>query len=134
ACRRRRRDLYEAIERELAGVYAVVIDELEAILDAGSAIGDLGEIVFAEDLLVFEAEGAMVGGDYLQVIVFESVPEFWLVLFGAERRCEDVLRALEVRPREIIDGEQEVLRAGFGEGGNTAIAGLANLVKCVLGR
>ena len=57
-------------------VDAVVIHELQAILDAGAAVGDLGEIVLAENLLVFEAERAVVGGDHLQVIVLEAVPEF----------------------------------------------------------
>ena len=69
-------DFDEAIERELSGVDAVVIDQLQAVLDARAAVGDLGEIVLAEDLLVFEAERAMVGGDHLQVIVLEAVPEF----------------------------------------------------------
>jgi hypothetical protein len=42
-----------------------VIHELHAVFDAGAAVGDLGEIVFAKNLLVFETEWAVVGGDHL---------------------------------------------------------------------
>ena len=42
-----------------------MIDQLQAVFDAGTAVGDLGEIVLAERFLVGEAERAVVGGDYL---------------------------------------------------------------------
>jgi hypothetical protein len=46
---------------------AAVVDEAHAVLDAGRAVGDLGEGVLAELLLVLEAERAVVGGDRLEV-------------------------------------------------------------------
>ena len=42
-----------------------VIEKLEPILDAGAAVGDLSEIVLAQNLLVFETERAMVGRNHL---------------------------------------------------------------------
>ena len=68
------------LSESLPGVDAVVIDQLQAVFDARAAVGDLGEIVLAENLLVFETERAMVGGDHLQVVVLEAVPELRLVL------------------------------------------------------
>ena len=63
---------------------AVMIEQLEAILDARAAVGNLCEIVLAEDLLILEAERAMVGGNDLQMIVLQSVPQFRLdVVFRA---------------------------------------------------
>src|SRR6185437_942594 len=66
-------DFDEAVEGEAAGVDAVMIDQLHPVLDAGAAIGDFGEVVLTERFLVGEAEGAVVGGDDLQVVVFEAV-------------------------------------------------------------
>ena len=73
-------ELDEAVQGNLAGVDAMVVDQLEAVFDAGTAVGDLGEIVFAKRFLVGEAEGAMIGGDHLQMVVLQAVPEFGLVL------------------------------------------------------
>ena len=126
--------LDEAIERELALIHAVMIDQLQPILDAGAAVGNLGEIVFAEHLLVFEAERAMVGGDHLQVVVLQTVPQLRQILLLAQRRREDVFRAFEIRALEFFDREQQILRAGFGEGGHAAIARLAHLVERVFRR
>src|SRR5450756_531781 len=89
-------EFHEAIERELALVDAVVIHELQAVFDAGAAVGNLGEIVLAERLLVGETEGAVVGRDHLKVIVLEPLPEFRQVMFGTQGRGEDVFGALEI--------------------------------------
>jgi len=101
----------------------VVIDQLQAVLNARSAVGDLSEIVFAEYLLVREAEGAMVGGDHLQVIVLEAVPKLGLVLLGTQGRREHVLGAFEIGPFQVFDREQQVLRAGLREGRDAAVGG-----------
>ena len=118
----------------LPGIHAVMIDELQAVLDARAAVGNLGEIVFAEDFLVFETERAMVGGDHLQVIVLQAVPEFRLMLLGAQRRREDILGAFEIGPLQLFDGEQQILRAGFGECRHAAVARFAHLVERVFRR
>src|SRR6185437_6335569 len=65
----------EAIQGEASGVHAVVVDQLHPVLDAGATVGDFGEVVLAERLLIGEAEGAVVGGDDLKVVVLEAVPE-----------------------------------------------------------
>ena len=89
-------------ERQLALVHAVMMDQLQPVLDARPAVGDLGEIVLAQHLLVFETERAMVGGDHLQVIVLQSVPQLRQVLLRAQRRREHVLRAFEIRAAPVL--------------------------------
>ena len=59
-------DFDEAIGREAFAVDAAGVDEAEAMLDAGAAVGNFCEVVDAELLLVFEAERAVIGGDDLQ--------------------------------------------------------------------
>src|SRR5579871_1311096 len=111
-----------------------MIDQLQAVLDTGAAVRNFREIVLAENFLVFEAEGAVVGRDYLQVVVLQAVPELGLVLFGAQGRREDVFGAFEIGAVQFFDGEQQVLRAGLGEGGDAAVAGFADFVERVFGR
>src|ERR1019366_4907273 len=100
-------EFHEAIERELTLVDAVVIHELQAVLDAGTAVGNLGEIVLAENLLVGETERAVVGRNHLKLILLEPFPEFWQVMLGTQGRGEDVLGALEIGALEFLDGEQQ---------------------------
>ena len=64
----------------------MMMDQLQTVFDAGTAIRDLGEIVFPEHLLILETEWAMIGGDHLQVIVFQTVPQLRQVLFGPQRQ------------------------------------------------
>ncbi len=127
-------DLHETVQRKFARVDAVVINQLQTVLDARAAVGNLREIVFAEDLLVFETERAVVGGDHLQMIVLQTFPEFRQVLFGAQGRRENIFRAFEIRPLQLFDGEQQILRAGFGESRDAAVARFAHLVERVLRR
>ena len=54
--------------------------------------------------------------------------------FGAQGRREDVLGAFEIGTLQLLDGEQQILRAGFGEGGQAAVAGFAHLVERVFRR
>src|SRR5438128_3331844 len=68
-------DLDETIGADAASVDAVMPDELQAVFHARAAVGNLGEVVLAERLLVFKAERAVIGGDHLQVIVLKPVPE-----------------------------------------------------------
>src|SRR5271157_3461357 len=94
--------LDETIQREPSQVHAVVVDELEPVFYSRTAVGDLGEIVLAQNLLVPKAERAVIRGDHLQVIVLQAVPELWLMLLWPERRGEHVLGSLEVRPGKIV--------------------------------
>ena len=56
------------------------MQQLQAVLDAGAAVGNLGEVVFAERLLIFKAERAVVGGDDLQVVLAQALPQLRLIL------------------------------------------------------
>ena len=40
--------LDEAFESDLSGIDAVMTEDLQAVFDAGAAVGDLGEVVSAE--------------------------------------------------------------------------------------
>ena len=58
-------DFDEAIGREAFAVNAASVDQAEAMLDAGAAVGNFCEVVDAEFFLIFETERAVVGGDDL---------------------------------------------------------------------
>ena len=73
------------------------------MLDAGPAVGNLSEVVFAKLLLLLEAEGTMIGGDDLQVIVLESIPELLLVPLLAQRRSENILSTFEAGRVHVIE-------------------------------
>ena len=102
------------------------------MLDAGAAVGDFGEVVFAHFFLFLEAKRAVIGGDDLQRVVRKALPEFFLMPFFAERRSEDVLGAFEAGCVHIFEGEIEILRAGLGVSGEAAVAGFANFFECVV--
>src|SRR5581483_12522371 len=90
---------------------AEVVDHLEAILEPGPAVRDLREVVLAEGLLAVPEERAVVGRDRGQRVGADGVPEDGVVRGVARGRRVDVLRALEVRLREVVDRAEEVLRA-----------------------
>jgi len=75
------------------------------VLDAGAAIGNFREVVFAQFFLFLEAEGAVIGGNYLQGILSKTLPEFFLVPFFAQRRRENIFGALEARGVHIFERE-----------------------------
>ena len=102
------------------------------MLDAGAAVGDFGEVVAAQFFLFLEAEWAMVGGNYLQMIALQSVPQFFLMPFFAQRRRENVLRAFEAGDVDVFEGKIEILRTGFRIDGKSAITGLAHFFERVV--
>ena len=121
--------LDEAIRGEAPGVDAARIDQAQAVLDAGAAVGDLGKVVLAHLLLVLVAEGAVVGGDHLQAVLGQTGPEFFLVPLFPKRRREDVLGSFEAGDVEVLDGEEEILGTGLRIDGQAAVAGLADLLQ-----
>src|SRR5215471_13784081 len=72
--------LDETIQCHLARVHAVVEYELKTVLNPWAAVGNLGEVPLAQDFLVFEAEGAVIRGNHLEMIVFQAVPELRQVM------------------------------------------------------
>ena len=52
----------EAFEIDAVALHAVGVEEIDAILDARDAVGNGGEVVFAEEFLL-EIEGAVIGAN-----------------------------------------------------------------------
>src|SRR5262249_26439038 len=72
ASRRGRNQLHKTVQADFSLADSIVIEKLKTILNARSAVGNLGEIVFPERLLIFETERTMICGNYLQMIVPQS--------------------------------------------------------------
>ena len=110
--------------------HAAGVEEVDAVLDAGQAVRDLAEVALAEVLLAMEVEGAMVGGDDLEVVLGQALPQLRRVLGGAERRRADELRALEP-VAHVVERQEEVLRARLGVRRQPLVAGATHLVQGV---
>lgn len=104
-----------------------LVEQVHAVLDARHPVGDPGEVAPAQLLLAAEAEGAVVGGDHLEVVGAQAPPQRRLVLLGPERGAAHVLGALEVRLGEVVGGQEQVLRAGLPEDGQALVAGPGQL-------
>src|SRR5687767_11638494 len=64
--RRRGADhFHPSVGSEMPADHAAVVQEVDAILDAGQAVRDLAEVSLTEILLAMEVERAMVGADDL---------------------------------------------------------------------
>src|SRR6266478_2596668 len=114
--------LDKAIRRKMLAVNSTGINETQAVLDAGAAVGNFGEIVLAELFLFLETEGAMVGGDDLQRVFREALPELFLMPLFAEWRREDVFGAFKAGRVHVFQRKVQILRAGLGVGGEAAVA------------
>ena len=71
-----------------APLYAVGIEQIHPLFDAGNTVGNLGEGVFAEKLLL-DVERTMIGGDGIDQSGFERVPENILIALFAQGRRHD---------------------------------------------
>ncbi len=107
---------------------------METILNARAAVGDFREIIDSQSLLIFETEGTVIGRDDLQMILAETVPELIEMMLFAERWSENVFGAFEVWAGQLIDRQEQVLRAGFGKSGDAPVAGFSNFVEGVFRR
>src|SRR5258707_6674630 len=125
-------ELHETVRGKLPAVHAAGVNQAQTMFDAGTAIWNLREVVSAHLLLLLEAKRTMVGGDDLQRVARQSLPEFFLVPFFAERRSEHELRAFKARDIHIFQREVKILRARFRIGGQSAVARLAHLFKRVV--
>src|SRR5215475_11886974 len=103
-------------------MHAASIDKAEAMFDAGAAIGNFGEVVDTELLLIFEAKRTVISRDDLQRVLCESLPEFFLVPLFTERRSENVFGAFEAGGVHVFQRQIQILRASFGVSRDTAIA------------
>ena len=119
----------EAVLRDVAAAHAVRPQHRRALLRAGRAVRDLREVVEPQLLLAREVERAVVGAEDLQVRRLQAVPQRRPVARVAQRRREDVLRALEALAREVGVAEHEVLRARLPVDGLAAGVGGADRVE-----
>jgi len=97
-----------------------VVDERNAMLDTGRAVGNLGEIILAP---VLSAPSCRKDNGPVEMTCrssifrpFHSSPDLIL----AQRRCHHILGAVKTFT-VIIDGKEKILRTGFGKGRDAAI-------------
>ena len=83
----------------------------------------------AQFFLFLETKRAMVGGDDLQVIALQTVPQFFLMPFLSQRRSEDILRSFKTRRIEILKRKIQILRTSLRIDRKPAIACLANFFE-----
>ncbi|GFJ84542.1 hypothetical protein Phou_087220 [Phytohabitans houttuyneae] len=129
AGRRRGDRLHPPLQRQLAVDHALV-QQVDAVLDAADAVGNLGEVADAQLLLVLEAERAVVGGDHGEVVGAQPLPQVLLVrlVLAAQRGRADPLGAFEAgRAELVLQREVQVLRAGLGEHVAAGVAGGGHL-------
>src|SRR6202011_5296411 len=90
-----RNQLHKAVGAEASAGHAARVDQAHAVFDAGTAVGNFGEIVAAQFLLFLETKRTMVGRDNLEMILLEAIPKFFLMPLFPQRRSEDVLRSFK---------------------------------------
>ena len=100
-------------EVDAAALHAVGVDQVDAVFDAGDAVGNLGEIVAAHFLLAFEIERRVVGGDRADGARGERVPNCILIRQRPERRRHHVFRPFEVRLLSVGRVEHQIRRHRF---------------------
>src|SRR6267154_50067 len=102
------------------------------MLDAGTTVGNFGEVVLAEFLLFLHTERTMICRYDLQSVFSEALPEFFLIPLFAQRRSEDVFRAFKSWHVHIFQREIQVLRTSLGVGGQAPVTGFANFFERVV--
>ena len=73
------------------------------MLHAGPAIGNFREVIASHFLLFFETKGAVVGGDDLQMVTLQTIPQFFLMPLLAQRRRENIFSAFKSGRVEILE-------------------------------
>ena len=89
---------HKAVQVDAAGRHAVRVEQMDAVLDAGDAVGNLGEIAAAHFLLLVEIERGMIGGDGVDLSGRPARSTRPLMPAFAQRRRHDVFRAFEIGP------------------------------------
>jgi hypothetical protein len=75
-CGRRRNQFHEAVDAESSPGNTAGVDQAQAVLDPGTAVGNLGEIVASQFFLFLETKRAMIGGNHLKMIRFNPFHNF----------------------------------------------------------
>src|ERR1700733_12233737 len=68
------------------------------------------------------------------MIVFQPVPQLGLMMFLAQRWREDVFCAFETGSRQVLDGEQKILRTRLGENGDATVSCGSHFIERFFGR
>src|SRR5262245_39272840 len=131
-CRCGRRQLDETIQRNSFLNDTAVVDETHSILDTGSAIRDLAEVVSAKFLLFLETKWTVIGRDDLKIVAAKSLPQLLLIRLVAQWWRHDVLGALKAFLFVIGVIEKQILRAGLRKSRQSQIAGCLNFFECVV--
>src|SRR6202040_2796503 len=108
------------------------INQAHAVFDARTAIRNLGEVVSSQFFLVLETKWTVVGGDDLEMIAFETVPELFLMPLFTQGWSKNIFRTFEIGNIEVLNWEIQILRAGFCIDGKTSIAGLTNFLESLM--
>ena len=117
----------------------LVEHQAEALLNAGHAADDLGEVlhhlavrVAVQALLLHPAgEGAVVRGDKTQCAIDQSLPQGVLILLTAQRRAHEIENA--VLARVFLLGQRQIVGAGLGDNVHAPLLGLADGLHSALG-
>src|ERR1700678_4398184 len=81
---------YKSIDAEAASGDAAGINQTHPVLHSRAAVGNFCEVANPHFFLLLEAERAVVGRNYLQVIARQALPQFLLMPFFAKRRCKNI--------------------------------------------
>ena len=92
---------------------AAGINQTHAMFNAGPAVWNLGEVAASEFFLLLETEWTVIGGNNLQMIALETVPEFFLMPFFAKRRSENIFRAFETGNVKVFDATDTNIAGRF---------------------
>ena len=130
----------ELVGGQAASAHAVRPQHRQAVANAGQAVGNLGEVVSAQlfagdgDRLAFIddglraviEEGAVVGANGLDDALSQALPQALVVSNAAHRRGANPLGAIWAA--QVVNGEEEIGRAGFAHHRQAALAGVGELV------
>lgn len=110
--------VHEAMDVEAAAFDAEGVEEIDALFEAGDAVGDL--VKSPSPMILFHIERAVVGADGVDVAFCEAFPKHTIVAFVAEGRRHHVLHPLHAGAFGISFVEDEVRDDGFDRQVDTA--------------
>src|SRR5215469_6878857 len=98
-----RNQFHEPVHAEATFSDTAGEDQAHTMFYTRPAVWNFRKVVFAEFLLLLEAEGTVICGDNLQMVPLQSIPQFFLMPFFAKRGSEYVLRPFKTRDVKILD-------------------------------
>ena len=117
------------MEIELSGLYAVGVEKIDSIFQAGNTVWDLGEVAQAHGLLSCKIKWGMVRADGVHKSLSQAVPKHFLIFLSAQRRGHYILRPFEVRSLRIGLVEQQILNKRLNPNPDAAKAGANRFFK-----